>query len=71
VPISLTFDLEPPFEGPLTFKLSYGCDNSLRSSFEIRVESANLLTLHQAPRQIARYRLASMFSALLPGSSVD
>jgi len=71
VPVSVTFDLEPPFDSHLTFRLSYGCDNSPRSSFEIRIESANLLTLHQAPRQIVRDRLASMFSALLPGSCAD
>jgi hypothetical protein len=70
VPVSMTFDLEPPFQSPLAFKLSYGCESSPRMSFEIKVEPADLAALHLASRETPRGRLTDIFASILPGSAI-
>lgn len=71
LPIEFQFDLAPPFETPLTFKISFGCTNHPMLTHEKVVEPGELESLYGKCREeIAadREALQSIFAdALLPG----
>lgn len=73
-PVGFNFDLEPPFSGSLTFKLSFGSAQSAITTLEKKTGAAELERLYRECRNTTLMRgdLTKVFGAsLLPDSQLS